>query len=162
MLARSGPPRGRAPQSLAPRPCATWQEARAGGRGRARFLLELRPHEGRDETDLRRTLRGVKEGAGDSVGPVWKQEAPCSLKFRGSSWELQSIREPQWSRRREGRTLLCRGGECRNTFLGVLGCLRSSKDPPRAWKNPFPLSPRDLQVEAFWKMGGRLLGRLKG
>lgn len=57
------------------------------------------------------------------------------------SWELQSIREPQWSRRREGRTLLCRGGECRITFLGVVCCLPSSKDPPRACKNPFPLSP---------------------
>lgn len=34
-LAGSGPPRGPAPRSLAPRPCATWQEARAGGRGRA-------------------------------------------------------------------------------------------------------------------------------
>lgn len=55
------------------------------------------------------------------------------------SLELQSIREPQWCRRREGRTLLCRGGECRNTFLGVLCCLTSSKDPPRAWKNPPPV-----------------------
>lgn len=30
-LTGSGPPLGPAPQSLAPRPCATWQEARAGG-----------------------------------------------------------------------------------------------------------------------------------
>lgn len=48
---------------------------RAAGRGRARFLLELLPHKGQDEPDLRRALRGVEEGAGDSVGPVWKQEA---------------------------------------------------------------------------------------
>lgn len=84
VLSGSGPPRGPAPQNLAPRLCATWQEARSGGRGRAgcaagrgraRFLLELRAHEGRDEPDLRRTLRGVKKGAGDSVGPVWKQES---------------------------------------------------------------------------------------
>lgn len=32
-LTGSGPPPGPAPQSLAPRPCATWQEARAGGGG---------------------------------------------------------------------------------------------------------------------------------
>lgn len=54
------------------------------------------------------------------------------------SWELQSIREPQWSRRREGRTLLCRGGECRNTFLGVLGCLGLLKTRPGPGRIPSP------------------------
>lgn len=34
-LTGSGPPLGPAPQSLARRPCATWQEARAGGGDRA-------------------------------------------------------------------------------------------------------------------------------
>lgn len=101
-LAGSGPPQGPAPQRLAPRPCATWQEARAGGRGRAglsggaggaRFLLELLPHEGQDEPGLHRALLGVEEGPGARSG-----------RFGG--WEQQSIREPQWSRRREGRTLL--------------------------------------------------------
>lgn len=84
-LAGSGPPQGPAPQSLAPRPCATWQEARAGGgdgravgaagRGRARFLLELFAARGARRTGpAERTPRsGGRSGA--SVGPVWRQEA---------------------------------------------------------------------------------------
>lgn len=76
-LAGSGPPRGPAPlRNVAG--SARWEAGtggRAAGRGRARSLLELLPHEGQDEPDLRHALRGVEEGAGDSVGPVRKQEA---------------------------------------------------------------------------------------
>lgn len=110
-----GPPRGPAPQCLAPRPCATWQEARAGGEGGLRtqasgwWQPRLRPRPpplgGRDKPDQLQTPVGVGEGAG--VGPtgLWAGGA-WSPKIGGRA---AILRELQCRRRGEGRTLLSRG-----------------------------------------------------
>lgn len=112
-----GPPQGPAPQCLAPRPCATWQEARAGGGGGLRteasgwWPPRLRPAPpppplgGRDKPDLLQTPVGVGEGAGIGRAGLWV----------GGAWSPKSgeraaiLRELQWRRRGEGRTLLSRG-----------------------------------------------------
>lgn len=129
-----GPPRGPAPQCLAPRPCATWQEARAGGGGGLRTQASgwwpprLRPGPPPLKGETRPTCARHPWGWGKERGSV---RLVCGREARGlqkSAGALQSGGSCSRGGGEKAAPFSAGGGECRNTFVGVLCRLLSSKD----------------------------------
>lgn len=157
-----GPPRGPAPQCLAPRPCATWQEARAGGGGRLRgrgfwVAATAAPPRAPAAQRARQALPapvpvGVGEGAGVGpagmwVGGAWSPKIGASCNPEGAAVE-EAGRRPHPSRQGEGSAAIplweFSAASClRRTALG----LEESLPPPR--------SRHRLHVESLFLDHGR-------
>ncbi|XP_064131049.1 uncharacterized protein LOC135228494 isoform X2 [Loxodonta africana] len=126
-----GPPRGPAPQCLARRPCATWQEARVGGgsrppgrgfwvtettRGARRLKDEKSPTYSRDPWSLENSSLEKK-----NLSKWWKEAPKKREKDKGEDGELllrllrsRKFQDHSWvaqkrAEKTEGKHKLCRG-----------------------------------------------------
>lgn len=115
---------------------ARWRRGRAAGPrllgggdcGSALGVRRLK-----DETSP--TCSWTRGGGGRSGGPSWWFVGGRRMVSKNRR-ELQSRRSCRGGGGEKAAPCSAGGGECRNTFMGVLGCLLSPKDRPGPRKIP--------------------------